>query len=61
MKVLIVACALFIVTMSVGLLVFGDNFVTMENAMIEHVNGSVKTDMLMATPEGETKMLIGAQ
>lgn len=50
MKVLIVASTLFLVTLSTGILVFGDNIVSHENTLIQEVKSSAKADLLYVDP-----------
>ena len=49
-KVIIVASALFILTLSMGLLIFGDNIVSIDQQIIEDVKNNVKADMLYVNP-----------
>lgn len=52
-KVMIVAGAVFVVTFSIGIIVFGDNIVSMESGIMKDLNGSVQADMLYVHPEFE--------
>lgn len=55
MKVLIVACGVFLVTLSMGLMVFGDNYVSdSETEALSKVKGNVRADLLYVHP-GEHK------
>lgn len=49
-KVLIVASSLFLVTITLGLLVFGTNIVSHENALLEQAKNSTRADMLYIHP-----------
>lgn len=49
-KVLIVASSLFLVTITLGLLVFGTNIVSHENALLEQAKNSTRADMLYVHP-----------
>ncbi len=49
-KVMIVASSLFLVTLSLGLLVFGTNSVTHENGLLEQAKNSTRADMLYIHP-----------
>lgn len=49
-KVLIVASSLFLVTITLGLLVFGTNIVSHENALLEQAKDSTRADMLYVHP-----------
>lgn len=49
-KILIVTCSLFLATLSVGLLVFGKDFISHENALLEQAAHSARADMLYSHP-----------
>lgn len=49
-KVIIVTSALFLLTLSLGLLIFGDNIISIDHKIIEDVQNSVKADMLYVNP-----------
>ncbi len=50
-KVVIVASALFLLVMAVGLLVFGDNLITGESDLLQQAQSAVRADMLYSHPE----------
>lgn len=50
-KLLIVTSSVFLVTLSLGLLVFGSNGLTQENSMIDQASNSSRADMLYVHPE----------
>ena len=50
-KLLIVASAMFLITLSMGLLVFGTNLISPENSLYDMAKGSVRADMLYIQPE----------
>lgn len=50
-KLMIVASSLFLLTLSMGLLVFGSNSLTQENSLIDQAKGSAQADMLYVHPE----------
>jgi hypothetical protein len=50
-KLMIVASSLFLVTLSIGILVFGSNSLTQENSLIDQAKGSSQADMLYVHPE----------
>jgi hypothetical protein len=52
-KILIVASSLFLVTLSLGLLVFGTNFISADNALLEEATHSTRADMLYSHPSEE--------
>ena len=49
-KVLIVASSLFLLTITLGLLVFGTNIVSHENDLLEQAKNSTRADMLYIHP-----------
>lgn len=49
-KVLIVSCSVFLVTLSLGLLVFGTGAVSDENSLLEKAKNSTRADMLYIHP-----------
>ncbi|MFA4814778.1 MAG: hypothetical protein WC924_04840 [Candidatus Gracilibacteria bacterium] len=49
-KVAIIASSLFLVTITLGLLVFGTNIVSRENALLEKARESTRADMLYIHP-----------
>lgn len=49
-KILIVASSLFLLTMSLGLLVFGNNLISSDSAMLEQASGATRADMLYVHP-----------
>ncbi len=49
-KVMIVSSAMFLLTLSIGVLVFGSEALTSENSLIHSLKGSVQADMLYSTP-----------
>ena len=49
-KVLIIAGTLFVVTLSIGLIVFGGNSVTNENQLINDLKDSIRADLLYVRP-----------
>lgn len=49
-KVLIVASSLFLVTITLGLLVFGTNIISHDNALLEQAKNSTRADMLYIHP-----------
>ncbi|QQR54825.1 hypothetical protein IPG41_06625 [Candidatus Peregrinibacteria bacterium] len=49
-KMMIVASTLFLLTLSVGVLVFGSDNLTSESSLLEQAKGSVHADMLYSTP-----------
>lgn len=49
-RVLIVASSLFLLTLTLGLLVFGTNIVSHENALLEQAKNSTRADMLYIHP-----------
>lgn len=49
-KVLIVASSLFLISLSLGLLVFGTNVITQENSLFDSAKNSTKADMLYIQP-----------
>jgi hypothetical protein len=51
-KLMIVASSLFLVTLSMGILVFGSNSLMQENSLIDQASDSSKADMLYVQPEG---------
>ncbi len=50
-KLMIVASSLFLVTLSIGILVFGSNGLMQENSLIDQASDSSKADMLYVQPE----------
>lgn len=50
-KILIIAGTLFIVTLSIGLIVFGGNIISDDNQMIRQLKNSIQADMLYIHPE----------
>lgn len=53
-KMLIVASAMFLITLSLGLLVFGTNVITDENALYNTAKSSTRADMLYIHPTEES-------
>lgn len=49
-KVLIVTSSLFLVTITLGLLVFGTNIISHDNALLEQAKNSTRADMLYIHP-----------
>lgn len=49
-KMMIVASTLFLLTLSVGVLVFGSDNLTSESSLLLKAKGSVQADMLYSTP-----------
>jgi hypothetical protein len=49
-KILIVTSSLFLVTLSLGLLVFGTNFISSDSDMLEEATGVTRADMLYMHP-----------
>ena len=49
-KLMIVASTLFLLTLSVGVLVFGSDNLTQESSLLEKAKGSVQADMLYSHP-----------
>ena len=49
-KIMIVSSALFLLTLSIGVLVFGSEALTSENSLINGLKGSIQADMLYSTP-----------
>jgi len=49
-KVVIVASSLFLITLSLGLLVFGTNVITDENSLLETTKETMRADMLYIHP-----------
>ncbi len=49
-KIMIVASTLFLLTLSVGVLVFGSDNLTSESSLFEKAKGSVQADMLYSPP-----------
>lgn len=49
-KVLIVASSLFLISLSLGLLVFGTNVITHENELLDTAKSVVRADMLYVHP-----------
>lgn len=49
-KIMIVSSALFLLTLSIGVLVFGSEALTSENSLIKELGGSVQADMLYSRP-----------
>lgn len=49
-KLMVVTSSLCLLTLSIGLLVFGSNGLTQENSLIERATGSSKADMLYVHP-----------
>lgn len=49
-KMMIVASTLFLLTLSVGVLVFGADNLTSETSLLEKAKGSVQADMLYSQP-----------
>lgn len=49
-KIMIVSSALFLLTLSIGVLVFGSEALTHENSLIKDLKGTVQADMLYSTP-----------
>jgi hypothetical protein len=49
-KLMIIASSLFLVTLSMGLLVFGSNGLTQENSLIQQAQTSSQADMLYVHP-----------
>lgn len=52
-KVLVIAGTLFIVTLSIGLIVFGGNIISDENRLINQLKDSIQADLLYVHPEEE--------
>lgn len=52
-KILIVASSLFLITLSMGLLVFGTNVITEENSLFEKTREATRADMLYIHPMEE--------
>ncbi len=52
-KVLIVASSLFLLSLSVGLLVFGSNMVSSENELLDQAKNATRADMLYVQPSDE--------
>lgn len=50
MKLLIVASSLFLLSLSVGLLVFGTNVISDENSLLKNAHHSTRADMLYSPP-----------
>lgn len=50
-KVMIVAGALFVVTLSMGLIIFGENMLSTESGIMKGLKGSIHADMLYVHPE----------
>ncbi len=50
-KVMIVAGTLFVLTLSIGLIVFGENIFSMESGIMKDLKGSIQADMLYVHPE----------
>lgn len=53
-KILIVVSALFLVTLSFGLIVFGSNVITHENTFLDAAKNSTQADMLYIHPTEPT-------
>lgn len=49
-KLLIVSCSVFLMTLSIGLLVFGSSVVSDENSLLEKAKNSTRADMLYIHP-----------
>ena len=49
-KVLIVTSSLFLVTITLGLLVFGTNIISHDNSLLEQAKNSTRADMLYIHP-----------
>lgn len=49
-KIMIVSSAMFLLTLSIGVLVFGSEALTSENSLIKGLKGSIQADMLYSTP-----------
>jgi hypothetical protein len=49
-QIIILTSSFFILTLAIGLLVFGDSFFHVDAHLIEAVKESVKADMLYSTP-----------
>ena len=49
-KLLIVASAMFLITLSMGLLVFGTNVISDENSLYNTAKNSTRADMLYINP-----------
>ena len=52
-KLLIVASAMFLITLSLGLLVFGTNVIGVENSLYDRAKQSTRADMLYTHPTEE--------
>ncbi len=50
-KVMIISGSLFVVTLAIGLIVFGENMATMESGIMKDLKGSIHADMLYVHPE----------
>ncbi len=53
LKILIVACTLFLGTLSMGLLVLGEDTISKESALLEHMKEAAKADLLFVQPGGQ--------
>jgi len=47
----ILLCSIFLLTASLGMLIFGENILGHENEYIEQATGSAQTDMLYIHPK----------
>jgi hypothetical protein len=54
-KVMIVASALFLLSLSFSLLIFGHNVLTPANHLIHEVHEAAKADLLFVRPETDRK------
>ncbi len=50
-KVGLISISLFLLSMSLGLLVFGENGISGENLMLPHAKEAAKADLLYIEPE----------
>lgn len=52
LKILIVASTLFLASLSMGLLVLGEDTISKESALLQHVKEAAKADLLYVKPGG---------
>jgi len=52
-KLLIVTSAVFLLSLSMGILIFGENVLNYENRLLEQVKEAAHADMLYVHPETE--------
>lgn len=52
LKILIVASTLFLASLSMGLLVLGEDAISKESALLQHVKEAAKADLLYVQPGG---------